>query len=69
MPNLEARCLNAPVVRCSPLEMVCIGVPRLECSFSLFKLCVVHDFLMIFVPFGIVALPANLVSDKQRRKL
>jgi hypothetical protein len=69
MPILEACCLNAPLLRCSSMETACIGVPRLECSLSLFRLCVVHDFLMIFVPFGIMAPPANLILDKQSRKL
>lgn len=65
MPNLEACRRNAKVVRPRSLEMACIGVPRLECSLSLFKPCVVHDFLIIFVPFGILASPAYPILDKQ----
>jgi hypothetical protein len=66
MPILDACRRNAKVVRCSSLEITSIGVPRLECSLSRFRLCVVHDFLTIFfVPFGIMAPPANSILNKQ----
>jgi hypothetical protein len=53
MPIRKACWRNAPMVRSSSLDMTRMGVPFSEYSWSLFRLCIVHGFRFIFLPFAI----------------